>query len=338
MYRLLVALLLFLAALFLAVHFAEGKKLLLLLRQGRPLWVMVALLLELLFLVNLAGFYHALYCTMEIKESWRRLLVLVIASSFVSLVTPGGSLSGTALIVADAVKRGAPPARAVLINLLFYLFDYGAFALVLVGVFSYLGIKGTLTFYEITAALLLLAFVAAQLLLILAAIWRPRQLLALSQKVLDLALFLVPHRYRASWRARSLTFLHHLTEAAGWLTQRPHGLGRVGLHALLVEVLGIAVLGAVFVAFVGRLALGTLLITYAVGMLFLIVSITPSGIGFVEGAMTATFTSLGVSPGNAVLVTFVYRGITVWFPFLAGMISLHWLRKEEVARIDSIRE
>ncbi|RDV84821.1 lysylphosphatidylglycerol synthase transmembrane domain-containing protein [Ammonifex thiophilus] len=330
MSRLVVALLLFFATLFLAAHYAEGRKLLLLLRQGQPLWVMVALGLEALFLFNLAGFYHALYRAMGLRESWKRLLVLVTASSFVGLVTPGGALSGTALIVADAVKRGATLARAVLISLLFYLFDYGAFVLVLIGVFGYLWLKGRLNFYEEVAAALLLLFVVAQVLVILAAMHRPEKLISLAQRVVSLVLLFVPRGRREAWRERAVNFVLHLTEAAQWLAKRPHGLGWVVLHALLVEVLGIGILGAVFFAFAGGVSLGTLLIGYAVGVLFLIVSITPSGVGFVEGAMTATLSSLGVPPESAVLVTFVYRGITVWLPFLAGMVSLRWLRREEI--------
>lgn len=43
--------------------------------------------------------------------------------------------------------------------------------------------------------------------------------------------------------------------------------------------------------------------------------------------MTAAFASLGVRPETAVLVTFVYRGITVWLPFTAGIFSFRLVKR-----------
>ncbi|WP_445952522.1 lysylphosphatidylglycerol synthase transmembrane domain-containing protein [Thermodesulfitimonas sp.] len=332
MYRFLLAFLIFCAVFFLATHYTEGEKLLLTLKHGRPLWVLVALGLQVLFLFNQAGFYHAIYRAVGVKESWWRLLGLVTASAFVGLVTPGGALSGTALIVADAVSRGATLARAVLINLIFYLFDYGAFCIVLLGVFGYLWSSGHLTTYEEVAAGLLLAFVAGQVAVLAAAVHWPDKLIGLVRRGVRFAGRVIPPLRRETISDRAATFITHLAEAAQWLAARPHGLGRVVGHAFMVEALGLGTLGAVFLAFAGGVSPGTLFASYAVGVLFMIISITPSGIGSVEGAMTAALASFGVPPESAVLITFVYRGITVWLPFLAGIFSLRLVKRYNVAR------
>ncbi len=65
------------------------------------------------------------------------------------------------------------------------------------------------------------------------------------------------------------------------------------------------------------------------GMLFLIVSITPQGIGVVEGVMTLVFTSLGVPAAQAAVVSLAFRGLTFWLPLLIGFILL---RRVKVVR------
>ncbi|MEW6181837.1 MAG: lysylphosphatidylglycerol synthase transmembrane domain-containing protein [Bacillota bacterium] len=319
MYRFLFAILLFFTALFLAGHYAESRKLLMTLKQGNPYWVLAALGFESLLIVNRAGFYHAVYRVAGIRESWMRLVLLVSAGSFVGLVTPGGSFSVAAFIVADAVKRGATLARAVLVNMIYYLCDYGAFFVVLMTAFGYLWINRSLTAYEGLAAVLLLAFLGVQAFLLAVAVHRPQTLMRLAGGAVRAAVVFPPVR-RRNLEEKVDRFVHNLLEGVEWLSRKPHRILRVALHALLVEVLGICILGTVFMAFAGGVPPGTLIAGYAVGVLFMIISITPSGVGVVEGAMAATLASLGVDSETAVLVTFVYRGITVWLPFLVGIV------------------
>ncbi|MEW6171552.1 MAG: lysylphosphatidylglycerol synthase transmembrane domain-containing protein [Bacillota bacterium] len=327
MYRFLFALLMFFAVLFLASHYAESQKLLYILKRGNPFWVLAALVFETLFLFNRAGFYHAIYRVVGVTESWKRMVLLVSAGSFVGLVAPGGTFSGTALIVLDAVKRGATLARAVLVNVIYYLFDYGAFCVVLTAAFGYLWINNSLTAYEGMAAALLLVFVCAQVVILALAVRWPGRLVRLFGGAARFGRFVFPPLRRQKIDEKVATFLDGLVEAVEWLAKRPQGLLRVALHALLVEVLSVCILGAVFMAFAGRVPPGTLVAGYAVGVLFMIISITPSGIGVVEGAMAATLASLGVRSETAVLVTFVYRGITVWLPFLGGILSFRLVRR-----------
>ncbi|MBI3976131.1 MAG: flippase-like domain-containing protein [Armatimonadetes bacterium] len=65
---------------------------------------------------------------------------------------------------------------------------------------------------------------------------------------------------------------------------------------------------------------------YVVGALFMVVSVTPSGVGVVEGAMTLTFASLGVPVATAVAATLLFRLFTIWLPLLAGFATVRRLR------------
>ncbi len=96
---------------------------------------------------------------------------------------------------------------------------------------------------------------------------------------------------------------------------------------MLVDSLEIAVLGACFAAFPGAghpVTLAMLITGYALGTLFLVVSITPQGLGVVEGVMTAVFVSLGVPLERAAIVVLAYRGLSFWLPLCVGFIALRW--------------
>ena len=62
-------------------------------------------------------------------------------------------------------------------------------------------------------------------------------------------------------------------------------------------------------------------------VLFYIVSPTPGGLGFVEGALILVLTSLGVPQAGATVVTLAYRGITFWLPFLLGFVALRRVKR-----------
>jgi len=72
---------------------------------------------------------------------------------------------------------------------------------------------------------------------------------------------------------------------------------------------------------------------YAVGILFWIVSITPQGIGVVEGVMTLAFTSLGIPTAVAATVVLAFRGLTFWIPMLLGFFAVQRMHTTGPTRI-----
>jgi uncharacterized protein (TIRG00374 family) len=64
---------------------------------------------------------------------------------------------------------------------------------------------------------------------------------------------------------------------------------------------------------------------YTVGTLLNIVSVTPAGIGFAEGGMTAVFVALGVPLEEALLVTLLYRTAVVLYTVGVSMVAIHFV-------------
>lgn len=71
---------------------------------------------------------------------------------------------------------------------------------------------------------------------------------------------------------------------------------------------------------------GPLVAGYAVGNLFMAISITPSGVGVVESAMTLTLAAFGVPLEIAAAGTILFRLFTFWVPMVAGFFTWRTVR------------
>ncbi len=100
--------------------------------------------------------------------------------------------------------------------------------------------------------------------------------------------------------------------------------------AVSSKILLMGILLLCFIAFEVPLAPGTLVAGFSLGYLFLIVSPTPAGIGFVEGGLTLALTSLKVPLGAAAVIALSYRGITFWLPLAFGAYAFRLLTHTRV--------
>jgi uncharacterized protein (TIRG00374 family) len=131
--------------------------------------------------------------------------------------------------------------------------------------------------------------------------------------------------------ARAHRFAVEVSQGLHEARQRRGGLALPAALALSNKALMISILFLVFLAFGQPFSVGTLVAGFSIGYLFLIVSPTPSGIGFVEGAMTLVLNSLGIPLAAAAIVTLAYRGITFWFPLLYGMVAFRLVGRASAA-------
>jgi phosphatidylglycerol lysyltransferase len=115
-------------------------------------------------------------------------------------------------------------------------------------------------------------------------------------------------------------------QAAAAVAEHPSYLVRTLVIAWLAHLLDITTLYLLFLAFNQPIGIGALVAGYAVCILFWIVSITPQGIGIVEGVMALTLTSLGIPGAVATTVTLAFRGLTFWIPLLLGFLAVQRMR------------
>ena len=308
-------------------RFTELKQLRSTLVQGQWNLIFAAILCQMLYYVVFAASYQSAFYTVDISTRTRDLIPVTLGSLFINVVVPAGGAGGAALFTEDLTRRGKPAARAASGVLLQLIADFSAFTLVLIPGLIYLFIQHDLKAYEIGAAVILLAATIGLSSVLMLGLWKPEWLRRL----------FVWSQYTAGWifgrfnRILSLADdwaqknAEEFNQASAAVASHPLRLMSTIGVAFLAHLIDIASLYILFKAFNQPIGVGALVAGYAVGILFWIVSITPQGIGVVEGVMALTFTSLGIPSAVAATVTLAFRGLTFWIPMLLGFFAVQRL-------------
>lgn len=299
------------------------------LQRGNWLWLLLAILVQQVWLINTTLTYRALYRLLDMRVSWRHLLPLVVTSNFINVATPSAGVGGMAVFIGDARRHNLSTPRVTIAGVLFVLFDYFGFLCVLALGLLVLFRRGRLNAAEIVAALVLFAAalaLAGVLALGVRSAQQMERLLVWGARTINRWLFPVLRRpYLSEERAHE--FAAEAAEGlralrADWRAYLwPAGLSLFG-KALLITILFLT-----FLAFEQPFSTGTLIAGFSMAFLFMIVSPTPSGIGVVETVLPSALTVLRVPAGAALVIALAYRGLTFWLPFVYGFITLRLLEQ-----------
>ena len=115
---------LLMAGVFIFISIKELQNIADALRSGNWLFLILALALQVLVLFNNAETYRSLFHLVGIKESWRHLFLVSTAYTFVNLIAPSGGVGGVAVFVDSAKQRGQSPARAMVVGILYAIYEY----------------------------------------------------------------------------------------------------------------------------------------------------------------------------------------------------------------------
>jgi len=309
-------------------RYHEIAKLAEILRTGQWQWVIAAVLLQILYYIIYALTYQAAFYTVGLSWSLRRTLPVLFGSLLVNVITPSAGMAGTALFVDDAQKHGESPARAAAGTLLVLVSELGTFGIILITGIAYLLHRGDLHAYQIIGALVLTALFTTIAGLLFLSLKRPsvigRLLAWIEHGVLKLQSWV--HHPQLPQRDWAQKLASEFSAAAAAIGEHPRRLLTTLSIALAAHVLDLASLYVLFLAFRHAVTLEVLITGYAMGILFWIVSITPQGIGVVEGVMVLVFSSLGVPPAKATLTSVSWRGLTFWIPLVIGFFTLRKLK------------
>lgn len=292
-----------------------------------PVWLLIIGLLQVSFTVNQGAFYRAIFRLLNTEVALSVGVQLALVVSFAGQASPAGTAMGIAYFVAVAQAHGLPSARAFLGSLLYYVYDYASFLIVLVLGLGILLIHRDLTRLQVITVAVFLVLVSGLAVLVVWALL-VRQAAVVFAKRLAQAI----NRVSVMIRRRPLVAVDDVRQRLGEIAavlvaaaRTPPAVLRPVGHALLVELLSLGILAGGFLALDYPVHPGVLVAGYAIGVLFSIMSVTPSGVGVVEGAMTVVFTSLAVPLETAVAATLLYRLFTLWLPLLAGFVLLRFV-------------
>lgn len=325
----LIAVLLLLALGFVITRLAEVQQIAAVLRRGDGRWISLALVVQLAWLVVVGASLRAIFRVLGAHERMRDLVAMAVVVNLVSVVTPTVGMGGMAYFIRSARRRGHPSGRATTAAAMYLFYDY-------VAVLSVIGLgllvlvrRNQLTGGEVFAAVFLTAYAGVIGYLLILGMRAPDRL---GESLASLSRFgnriLRPVLRRDRFEVRhAQEFARDIGQGLDVARRSPGGLIVPVGWALVNKALLISTLYLITLAFRQPVSVGTLVGGYSIGALFAVVSPTPSGIGFVEGAMTLALTSLRVPLASAAVITLAYRGVTFWFPLLLGLAALRWAER-----------
>lgn len=325
--KLLIAVILLLAVYFVIGQFSEVQAVVETLKRGDWRFLLLALGLQILWLINVAASYQSIYRALGIHEELKEMFMLAATANFVNVVAPSVGMGGMAVFITQARHREYSPARAAIAGALYVFFDYSGFlALLALGILVLIR-RNNLTATEVAASLILLV-IASLLGFLLYLGMRSEQafgkaLAFLAHLVNRVLRPFLPHDSLSEERARH--FAHDAVAGMRQIRSNPENLLRPVLLALSNKILMTLVLWMVFLAFKVPASIGTVVAGSAIAYLFFIVSPTPSGVGIVEGALTLGLRSMYVPLEAAAVIALAYRGFTFWLPLLIGMATFRRL-------------
>lgn len=323
MRRFLTALVLVLAIYLVFSRFAEAQEVVQTLQRGNIFWLALAMLTQLAWLVNVAEIYRFVYRLLGMEIPLPRLLLLVATSNFVNVAAPSVGVGGIAIFITDARRNGLSTARVTVAGVLYLLFEYFGFLCVLGLGLLVMFRRNQLDPASLSAAaLLFILAIALASLLILGA----RSAAALERVLIRAARFInrLLHPFlRRDYlsEARAHSFAAEAAEGLSALRTHWKAYLMPAALSLLGKALLICILFLTFLAFGQPFSPGTLIAGFSIAYLFLIVSPTPAGLGFVEVIMPLTLVALRVPKEPAFFITLAYRGLTFWLPLAYGFVA-----------------
>lgn len=336
MRKIVIIIVVLLAAAFIIFSFSELEQILAVLKKSNPLFLLVALLFESVCLFNNASTFHALYRLVGLNEKRGQLFLMTTAANFINLITPSAGVGGIAVFLDAARRRKISTARVMVVGVLYLVYEYAALFCILLLGFIVLIRRHNLNAGELVAAGVLLAIALADGAMLVLGYKAPEKL----GKVL-------------AWSARLINrilkpFLHRdvlkIEHAYGFAREVAEGIATIRgnrkkliwpfLFTLNNKALLLCVLASTFLALDTPFTIGTLVGGFSISYLFFYASPTPSGVGFVDGILPAALTTLKVPITEAVLITLVFRTMTIWVPFCIGAAALRFLHKSQGATDD----
>jgi len=285
-------------------HFAQ------LARQAQPIWLLIALLLQVGTYVCAAAVWHETLWYGNVHYPLFSLVPLGLAKLFSDQALPSGGVSGTGFFVAALKRRGVSTdlcMATMLVSLVTYYTAYLISALVSVAL---------LWFYH-AIHLWIIALVG---LFCLVAVAIPTGALWLKHW----GKRSLPRLLNRSPGIRDL--LEGFTHAPGYLLRNPFLVAKATLFYATIFLLDAATLWAMLHAVGQNVSFLVAFPSFVVASIVATLGPVPLGLGTFEASSVALLKALGVPIEAGLTATLLLRDFTLWLPMLPGL----WLARREL--------
>lgn len=288
------------------LHFGEIENFGPLLARARPLWLALAILLQLSTYASVALGWSLVLSAAGTPRSLPSLMRIAVGKLFADQAVPSAGMGGNLLLVDQLTGLGVGRGAAVAALLVSMVGFYAAYALLA------LPMLGMLWLHDKATALmagLVTTFMLAALAIPSLALWlrhrgsRP-----------------LPPRLEHINFVRGL--LDTVAQAPGELVADRRLLLRVAGCNMLIFLGDGATLGACLHALGQPVGYGTPFIALIMASMVVTLGPIPLGLGTFEATSTATLRLLGVPVEAAFAATMLLRILTLWLPLLPGMVLM----------------
>ena len=325
--RILYAIIFGLTLYFVIRHFNELRLIIQTMSRADGRWLLLAIVVQFLWLVSIAANLQSCYRLMGIDETLTRMVPLTAAGNFINVIAPSYGAGAMAVFIADGKRRGKPAGQVSTASFLYLVYDYAGFMIVLTLGFIVLIHRGLMTPVLIGAALFAIAIAISVISLTTIGVLSANRMARVLVWVTDLGNRILRPILKRDLldRSKSEAFGHEVADGLHEIRRSPKSLVIPGIYALLRKAVMALILFLVSVAFHTPFDLGTLIASFCVSYLFTIASITPSGVGFVEGAMALAQTAMGIDPATSAGIALTYRGLTFWLVLVYGFFAIRFV-------------
>jgi glycosyltransferase 2 family protein len=289
-----------------ALHFGDLQTFALTLRSANPLWLIVALALQISTYCSVAQGWKLVLAKANSPQSIARLLPIAVSKLFADQAVPTAGLSGNMLLVKRLQALGVPRPTAVatlLVSMIGYYAVYAGLALIML-VLLWLHGHATPLLAGMVTAFLLVALAIPSL-----ALWLRNR----GSKPLSPFLENIPVVH---------SLLHVVGEAPRTLVNDKLLLAKVAGFNSLVFLADAATLAACLRALGQPISFETSYIAVMAASIIVTLGPIPLGIGVYEAGSTGMLTMLGVPLPSALAGTLLLRGFTLWLPLIPGFLMI----------------
>jgi uncharacterized protein (TIRG00374 family) len=334
--RLIILALIFVSIIFLLTRFSEVQTIAGTFQRGDWRWLLLAGALHFGWMLTTGASLQQAYRLMGYREGVFKMALLGASANFVNIVAPSGGLGGITVLAADARSNDRSLGRVIAAATLYILFEYASLLLVIYLALVILYRREQLGSVELIPTGLLTLATAIMISLLVIGTRSSRALGGTLEKIGGIINWILRPFTRK--KMVDVTLSHEVAEdvtrALQSVARAPQRLILPTILTLISKVILILILLSVFRAFNQPYTWQMLITTYSIGYLFSIISPTPSGVGFAEGATALTMTAFGLPLATATVLAITYRGFTFWLTLLYGMAGMRWIGKENGAKLN----
>jgi uncharacterized protein (TIRG00374 family) len=253
----------------------------------------------------------------------RAMLRITFVSNTVNYLVATGGLSGFAFRMYFFRQHGIPVGTAVTISFVQGLLTNLALLIFLVMGFYFLVTHGSLgTAALVSAAMLLGAFILATLLCVIL-LFRPRLRRRVLVWIVVATHWFAHHvlpQHRLPRRIRLWRVMHNVDLGLAFMLEQSRRMVAPAVWIVLDWVVTLGVLQTSFWCIGQRISFPEVAVGFAIGMLSSLISLTPGGIGILEGSMATVFVALGMPLEPAVVAVLIFRFAYYVVPFLVSLL------------------